>query len=55
VLQKTISIGTCEYPSDSDTIWQAIKYADVAMYRSKESGRNRCTRFTAEMWENGQI
>jgi diguanylate cyclase (GGDEF)-like protein len=55
VLQKTISIGACEYPADCDTFWQAIKYADVAMYRSKEMGRNCCTRFTADMWENGQI
>jgi diguanylate cyclase (GGDEF)-like protein len=55
VLQKTISIGACEYPSDCDTFWQAIKYADVAMYRSKEEGRNRCTRFTADMWMGGQI
>ncbi len=54
-LQKTISIGACEYPTDCETFWQAIKYADVAMYRSKEEGRNRCTRFTAEMWAGGQI
>ncbi len=54
-LQKTISIGACEYPSDCDTFWQAIKYADVAMYRSKDEGRNRCTRFTAAMWAGGQI
>jgi diguanylate cyclase (GGDEF)-like protein len=55
VLQKTISIGACEFPTDCDTFWQAIKFADVAMYRSKESGRNRCTRFTADMWVEGQI
>ena len=55
ILQKTISIGACEYPSDCDAIWQAIKYADVAMYRSKETGRNRCTRFTTDMWGDGQF
>jgi diguanylate cyclase (GGDEF)-like protein len=55
VLQKTISIGASEFPEDSDTFWQAIKYADVALYRSKDDGRNRCTRFTPSMWESGQF
>jgi diguanylate cyclase (GGDEF)-like protein len=55
VLQKTISVGVCEYPLDGDSFWQSIKYADVALYRSKESGRNRCTRFTTEMWADGQF
>ena len=55
VIQKTISIGCSEYPSDCDTFWQAIKYADVAMYVSKDQGRNRCTRFTTAMWPGEQI
>jgi len=49
VLQKTISIGIAEFPQDSDTFWQAVKYADVAMYNAKESGRNRVVRFSSEM------
>lgn len=52
VLQKTISIGIAEFPQDSDTFWQAIKYADVAMYNAKESGRNRVVRFRPEMWKD---
>jgi len=52
VLQKTISIGISEYPHDTDTFWQAIKYADVAMYNAKESGRNRVVRFIPEMWKD---
>ena len=53
-LQKTISIGLAEYPGDSDTLWQAIKFADVALYQAKEGGRNRVIRFQAEMWDNSE-
>ena len=52
VLQKTISIGIAEFPQDSDTFWQAVKYADVAMYNAKEAGRNRVVRFRPEMWKD---
>lgn len=55
VIQKTISIGCSEYPTDCDGFWQAIKFADVAMYVSKDQGRNRCTRFSTEMWAAGQF
>ncbi|CAL95465.1 GGDEF domain-containing protein [Azoarcus olearius] len=50
VLQKTISIGLSMFPDDSDTFWQAIKFADVALYRAKENGRNQVVRFTPDMW-----
>lgn len=53
VLQKSISIGISEFPSDTDGFWQAIKYADVALYQAKETGRNRVVRFTPEMWQHG--
>ena len=52
-LQKTISIGVADFPGDSDTFWQTVKYADVALYRAKESGRNRVVRFQSDMWEGG--
>lgn len=51
VLQKTISIGVAMFPEDSETFWQSVKFADVALYRAKESGRNRVVRFTHDMWE----
>jgi diguanylate cyclase (GGDEF)-like protein len=54
VLQKTISIGLADFPVDSNTFWQAVKFADVALYRAKESGRNRIMRFTADMWLDAQ-
>ncbi len=49
-LKKTISIGVSEFPGDTESFWQAIKYADVALYKAKETGRNRVVRFAKEMW-----
>lgn len=54
ILQKTISIGVADYPGDSETFWQAVKFADVALYQAKETGRNRVLRFTPEMWAEDQ-
>lgn len=50
-IQKTISIGVSEMPADSHNFWESVKYADVALYKAKESGRNRILRFTPDMWE----
>ncbi len=47
---KKISLGVSEFPEDTEQIWEAIKYADVALYRAKEEGRNRIVRFRPEMW-----
>ncbi len=51
ILQKTISIGVSEFPKDTDTFWQVVKFADVALYKAKETGRNRVIRFLPEMWD----
>ncbi len=54
-LKKTISVGVAGYPQDSSTFWQVVKYADVALYRAKEAGRNKVLRFTPDMWnENAE-
>lgn len=50
VISKTISIGISEFPHDTQSIWEAIKFADVALYQAKENGRNRVVRFTSSMW-----
>ncbi len=54
VLQKTISIGIADFPSDSETFWQPVKFADVALYQAKEQGRNRVVRFNSEMWSDSK-
>jgi diguanylate cyclase (GGDEF)-like protein len=51
LLQKTISIGIADFPGDSDTFWQVVKFADVALYQAKSHGRNRVVRFVGEMWD----
>ncbi len=51
-IKKTISIGVSEFPVDSTGIWQVIKFADVALYKAKETGRNKVVRFKPEMWES---
>ena len=51
VLKKTISIGVSIFPDDAENFWQCIKYADVALYKAKEKGRNRVIMFRKEMWD----
>jgi diguanylate cyclase (GGDEF)-like protein len=51
IIKKTISIGVSEFPLDTQSFWQAIKFADVALYKAKELGRNRSVRFTPDMWK----
>ncbi len=40
-LNKTLSAGIACYNNDGSSPWQIIKFADVAMYEAKNSGRNR--------------
>ncbi|MFK5882615.1 MAG: diguanylate cyclase [Sulfurospirillum sp.] len=40
-LNKTLSAGLASYKNDSESPWQIIKFADIAMYEAKNSGRNR--------------
>jgi two-component system cell cycle response regulator len=49
-IKKTISLGISEFPTDTDSFWQAIKYADVTLYKAKDTGRNKSLRFTEDMW-----
>ncbi|MDH3393014.1 MAG: GGDEF domain-containing protein, partial [Desulfobulbaceae bacterium] len=49
-LKKTVSIGYCEYPTDTEGFWEAIKFADVALYKAKDEGRNRARCFSPDMW-----
>ncbi len=53
VLRKTISIGVADFPADSADFWDAVKFADTALYAAKERGRNRSVRFSSELWKGG--
>jgi len=51
----TISIGSAIFPGDADNIDRLIYCADMALFRSKDMGRNRSTIFSEEMLEaNGR-
>jgi diguanylate cyclase (GGDEF)-like protein/PAS domain S-box-containing protein len=47
----TASIGVTVFPDDGDDADTLIQYADTAMYRAKEAGRDAFRFFTAEMNE----
>ena len=44
-IRKTLSIGISMYPKDSKSIKEAIKFADLALYKAKNRGRNNVFRF----------
>lgn len=50
---KTLSVGISMFPEDGPTVWRAIKFADIALYKAKESGRNQVVRFHSSMLPDG--
>ncbi len=52
--KKTLSIGIAYYPEQAESIWQAIKFADTALYVAKESGRDKIVEFDPSMYQNGE-
>ena len=48
-LRVTVSIGVAIYPRDGGDVSTLIRMADVAMYRSKELGRNTVQLYTPDM------
>ncbi len=54
-MQKTMSIGISKFPTDGDTIWKCIKFADTALYVAKTTGRNKIVEYKVEMSESGDV
>lgn len=48
-MRVNCSVGVAIYPQDGDTPQQLLEMADAAMYRAKQSGRNRCQFFNHEI------
>jgi len=44
----SVSIGIAMFPGHGDTVETLLAYADLAMYRAKEEGRNRVCIYTPE-------
>ena len=48
-LHPTISLGVAHYPADTDNIEALVVFADLALYKAKELGRDGYQFFTNEM------
>ncbi|MDD2780739.1 EAL domain-containing protein [Sulfuricurvum sp.] len=48
-IRTSASLGISVFPEDGESISDLIKNADLAMYRSKDTGRNRYSFFTKEL------
>ena len=46
-VDMTISCGLSEYPKDSDTFEDLIKFADEGLYKTKENGGNGVTIYSS--------
>jgi len=55
VFNKTLSVGVSLYPDQIATPWHAIKYADVALYEAKNTGRNKVVMFEDSMYKEEEF
>ena len=49
IIKKTISIGVSVYPDNCEKGWECIKYADIALYKAKNTGRNKVIMFETSL------
>ena len=48
-IKKTISIGISIFPDHCMKGWECIKYADIALYEAKRTGRNKVVLFNKQL------
>ncbi|MGM0518819.1 MAG: GGDEF domain-containing protein [Campylobacterota bacterium] len=48
-ITKTMSIGCSIFPTNSNDIQTCIKYADTALYKAKQTGRNKTVLYTEDL------
>lgn len=48
-IKKTMSIGAAMFPQNSSNLDNCIKYADLALYEAKNTGRNKVVIFKEEL------
>lgn len=52
---KTISIGASIYPNHTDNFWQCLKFADLALYEAKDTGRNKSVVFSKNLLKEDEL
>lgn len=50
-IDATISVGVSHYSDESESFSDVMREADIALYASKQAGRNRITFYSADMGE----
>mgnify|MGYP001586323580 CR=1 FL=1 len=48
-ISTTASLGIAGFPRDVSTVEDVLDKADLALYRSKKSGRNRVTHYDVSL------
>jgi len=51
IIHKTVSIGGALFPDDCDKGWECIKFADLALYKAKNTGRNKVVIYSEDLKE----
>jgi len=51
---KTLSVGIANYPDDSSNVEKVLKFADLALYNAKESGRDKVVIYHPKMNQEDQ-
>lgn len=51
-VNMTVSIGVATFPDHAQSEWELLKKADIAMYHSKKTGRNKVTVASKDMTDS---